>query len=319
MLSSWLSTNWIMYRKALVFGRLLRLPCARVVQAAPGFFKKTAAFFVALFQLFGALIFDWPTTPDGPPIDMDRFELVWSDEFEGDTLNLDNWGGHYVYSMDHYYERDAAYWHMGQVSVSGGNLAITAEYKESGAAGPGYYTCGIDTSPNHNFNGKDKGYEQLYGYFEIRCKFPDGDDLYPAFWMLCEGMFLKNPSGVGGSEIDVFETWTNRVDKKCWRNSVFHTIHVGGYDNPNHKNQNVGHFDVGDPYEFNTYGVEWNENKYIFYINGIETARTDFAGPCQVPLYLIVSLGIDENAKKEQLPAEFVIDYVRAYQYKELI
>jgi len=313
MLSSWLSANWIMYRKALAFGRLVRLPCSRAVQAAPGL-KKLTAFFVAMFQLFGALVFDWPTAPDGPTIDMSKFELVWSDEFDGSALDTDRWGGHYVYSMTHSYHRDNSWWHMGQVSVQDGCLAITAEYKD-GVRGPDFYTCGIDTSPNHVFYPTSTGYEQRYGYFEIRCKFPDAEDVTPAFWMLCEGMFQNNASGVGGAEIDVFETYTNSGDKH-YRNSVFQTIHVGGYENPNHKNQNVGHFYVGDPYVFNTYGVEWNEKEYIFYINGQETARTDFAGPCQVPMYLIVSLGVGDNAKAEQLPVEFLIDYVRAYQYK---
>ena len=62
--------------------------------------------------------------------------------------------------------------------------------------------------------------------------------------------------------------------------------------------------------------MEWNENEYIFYVNGVESARTSFAGVCREPLYLIFSLGLDANAKPEQMPARFEIDYVRAYRYK---
>ena len=29
--------------------------------------------------------------PKGQPIDLDRFDLVWQDEFEGDSLDLDKW------------------------------------------------------------------------------------------------------------------------------------------------------------------------------------------------------------------------------------
>ena len=52
-------------------------------------------------------------------------------------------------------------------------------------------------------------------------------------------------------------------------------------------------------------------------INGIETARTSFGGVCQVPLYLIISLGVDEKVyDNEYLPASMIVDYVRCYQYK---
>jgi hypothetical protein len=128
MLFSRLSANWIMYRRALAFGRLLRLPCARVVQAAPGL-KKITAFFVAMFQLFGALLFDWPTAPDGPMIDMGKFELVWSDEFGGDALDKNIWSGHYIWQKDGY-QRSAGWWDMDHVKVEGGNLVITADYRD---------------------------------------------------------------------------------------------------------------------------------------------------------------------------------------------
>jgi len=304
-------------RVLTVLLRILKLPCNRVVAAAPGL-KKVAAFFVMLFQLFGALFFDWPTTPDGPDLDLSRFELVWQDEFDGGSLDKNIWSGHYIWNSNGY-QRDNSWWDMEHVKVEGGNLVITADYRDAGPSETGYYASAIDTSPQNQYYG-GAGYEQLYGYFEVSAKFPAGDGFNPAFWLLCEGMFLGEPSGVNGCEIDVFETKTNPSGKdKRWKDSLYHTIHVGSYDE-NHKSEMQGHFYVDTPTEqFNTYGVEWNENEYIFYINGVESARTRFAGVCRVPLYLIVSLGVDEYANKDQLPAEFVIDYVRAYQYKELI
>ncbi len=304
------------HRTVAVLLRLLHLPCSRLVTSVPGL-KRIAAFFVAMFQLFGALLFDWPTRPDGPDLDMSKFELVWQDEFNDGALDLNKWGGHYVYGIDDVQIRDTAYWQMDQVSFDDDNLIITCEYKD-GKAGLNYYSCGIDTSPLHNFISKDNGYEQTYGYFEMRAKFPKGDGFNPAFWLLCEGMFEGNTSGVNGCEIDVFETKTDPSDtSKRWKDSVYHTVHVGSYDE-NHLQEVQGHFYTNNPTEeYNTYGLEWNKDEYIFYINGVESARTSFAGPCQVPLYLIISLGVDGHVKREQLPAQFVVDYVRAYQYKQ--
>ena len=305
------------HRTIAVLLRLLHLPGSRFVASFSGW-QRVTAFFTLLFQLCGALLFDWPTTPDGPPVDMSKFELVWQDEFDRGELDLDKWGGHYIWGLDDTTRRDTAWWNMNQVSFDGGCLIVTADYQEKGPKGADYYSCGIDTNPLHNFLSKtgDKGYEQRYGYFEIRAKFPEGDGFNPAFWLMNEGMFEGSPSGINGCEIDVFETKTQPSGESArWKDSVYHTVHVGSYDE-NHAQEVQGHFYVDKPTEqFNTYGLEWNENEYIFYINGIESARTSFAGVCQAPLFLIISLGVDENVRKEQLPAQFVIDYVRAYQY----
>ncbi|MBO5184792.1 MAG: glycoside hydrolase family 16 protein, partial [Clostridia bacterium] len=85
------------------------------------------------------------------------------------------------------------------------------------------------------------------------------------------------------------------------------------------------------PYkEYNTYGVEWNENEYIFYINQKEAGRSSFGGVPQNPEYLLLSLEIagkdgvsseDPTGKGRMKysgdgPTEFKVDYVRCYQYK---
>lgn len=284
-------------------------------------FKRAGALILAFFQLIGSAVFDTPVTPYGDTIDMSRFELVWSDEFDhgfDDTI----WQGHYVYGDNDTQLRDTAWWNRSQVSFSeDGCLLLSAGYKENGPKGAGYYSYGMETNPNKNYNGKHTGYEQLYGYFEIRCILPKGAGLNPAFWMLTDGMWNDDTDGgVSGCEIDIFETLYSYDEKSVFHDSVYHTIHVDSYEDA-HRSENQGHFYANDPYnEFNTYGVEWNKDGYIFYINGMETARTDFAGVCEVPLYLIISLGVNEKiAENEYLPSALKVDYVRAYQYKELL
>ncbi len=84
--------------------------------------------------------------------------------------------------------------------------------------------------------------------------------------------------------------------------------------------------EVNDPYEeFNTYGVEWTENEYIFYINGVETGRSSFGGISQVPEYLLLTVevgGSNGKAKKSWAgdalspnaePSDLIVDYVRVY------
>lgn len=296
---------------------LFRISSSSYVKSFSGI-KRIFAFFVVLFQIFAALFADTPTHPAGPALDMSNFELVWADEFNAGKLDLKYWGGHYVYGMDYFYKRDTAYWHMGQIGFDDDNLLINVEYKENGPAGAGYYSCGIDTNILHTFNQDSTGYEQTYGYFEIRCIFPKGPGMNPAFWLLSEGMFNEGADGgATGCEIDVFETGYDYDIRKMMQNSIYQTVHVDSY-NEFHRQEVQGSFYVDNPYEqYNTYGFEWNKDEYIFYVNGIETARTDFGGVCQVPLFLIISVGVnDEIARNQNLPATMKVDYVRCYQYK---
>ena len=291
----------------------------KVFKAIASFdFKRVAALLTAFGQLFGAALFDTPVTPYKDSIDMRKFELVWSDEFDH-GFDTTVWQGHYVYGAEDTQLRDTAYWNRDQVSFTeDGCLKLTVEYKENGPKGPAYYSYGMETNPNKNYSGDHTGYEQLYGYFEIRCILPKGAGINPAFWLLTDGMWADDTDGgVSGAEVDVFETNTKYDKNNKDFGSVYHTIHVDAYGDA-HKSENQGSYYANDPYEtFNTYGVEWNKDGYIFYINGVETARTDFGGVCEVPLYLIISIGVDENiAKNTYLPASMIVDYVRCYQYK---
>ena len=292
---------------------------AMMIEALKVFdFKRMGALIVALFQLLGAFILDTPITPYKDSIDMDKFELVWADEFDN-GFDTTRWQGHYVYGANDTQLRDTAYWNRNQVSFTDdGCLEITVEYLEDGPKGAGYYSYGMETNPNKCYDKGYEGYEQLYGYFEISCILPEGAGINPAFWLLCDGMF-DDPTdgGITGAEVDVLETNTDFDKNSPEFGSIYQTIHVDSYDEY-HKSENQGSFYADDPYnKFNTYGVEWNEDEYIFYINGVETARTSFGGVCQVPLYLIISVGVnDQIYDNEYVPTSMVVDYVRCYQYK---
>ena len=305
-------------RRAAAFTAIFSALGLLVRSVGGGDMKRVLALLAAVSQLMGAFIGDTPVRPYQDPIDMSRFELCWSDEFDN-GFDTAVWQGHYVYGANDTQLRDTAYWNRDQVRFTDdGCLQIVTEYKENGPKGPGYYSYGMETNPNKNYSGDHTGYEQRYGYFETRCILPKGAGLNPAFWLLTDGMWDDDTDGgVTGAEIDVFETPTDYDVKGKYFGSVYHTVHVDAYGDA-HKKEIQGWFYANDPYEeFNTYGVEWNEEGYTFYINGIPTAHTDFGGVCRVPLYIILSVGVDENvAKNEFLPAAFTVDYVRCYRYK---
>lgn len=244
-------------------------------------------------------------------VDMSQFELVWSDEFDGTALDLNTWAGHYFWGDTPAKRRDG-YWHLDMCKVKDGFLHIETAYKPEGMKGgpSGWYSCGIDTSAS---------YEQTYGYFEARCQLPKGGGLWSAFWMFCGGVVNTAGEGEDGTEIDIFES---PYYKKLFKNTVAYNLHYNGYDEA-HKMMGAEKFFVDKPYDsFHTYGLEWNENEYIFYIDGKECGRTNYGGVSKVPEWLILSVetvndgwtkDINETTGK---PTDFIVDYVRAYQYK---
>ncbi len=289
-----------------------------------GIFRYITAFFLTVANMF-LFVFGLPKYPTAD-LDMSKFDPVpvFAEEFNGTEINSEIWSGHYTYGNS-YSIRKGGYWHKDMASVYDGNLHIKTAYMENGLGGgpAGWYTYAMDT----NYK-----YEQTYGYFECRCIFPKGAGHWSAFWMLTDSMFDTSDKGINGAEIDVFESFDYGV--KNFHNSTKHTIHIDGYDEA-HQLKNDGPWMIsGDPYsEYHTYGVEWNEDGYTFYIDGKKTSHTDFGGASRVPEYMILSVEIDgengvpfKNLTKDVITAneggmnftsDFVVDYVRAYQYKK--
>lgn len=260
---------------------------------------------MVIFELLSMLILGTPLTPRGEELDLTGYELVFEDEFEGDELDLSVW--------DHRGEgsRRGGANSRSQVDIRDGNLVITGEYLEDGAYGAGWYTAAIKLKER---------YKQ--GYFEIKCKVNKSQGYWSAFWIQADGPYTASISkgGVGGAELDIFESSYDDV-KKVYH--VTHAIHCAGVDGVQEGFQscNLGGFYANDPTEeYNTYGLKWTEDEYIFYINGVESIRSTFGnGVSQVEEDVIVSLEIPDLEKLEALDkdtfrTEFIVDYVRIYQ-----
>lgn len=272
-------------------------------------FKGIIAAFLAFAECIGCVLFDTPVTPRGPELDLAGYELVFEDEFNGTELDTDVW----------FTRGDGArrcgYNAPSQVSVKDGNLVITGEYHDAdeGMYGAGWYVGAIALKEN-----------RCRGYYEIRCKCNPGEQFWSAFWI----QSLTSPydhyisqGGVNGAEIDIFEAMSWNQKTEANRNSITSTIHCNGWDDDieNIDSRCLGDFKVGkDIYnEYNTYGLAWTEDEYIFYINGVESARSSFGnGVSQVPEQLIVSLEIPDGEIKydKDYTTEFVVDYVRIYE-----
>ena len=98
-------------------------------------------------------------------------------------------------------------------------------------------------------------------------------------------------------------------------------MHCNGGDDDaeNIDSRNLGKFKGKNIHEeYNTYGLEWTDSEYIFYVNGVETRRTSFSkGVSQVEETVRVSMctpPVDEITLPHDFRTEFKVDYVRIYQ-----
>ncbi|MEG2084831.1 MAG: glycoside hydrolase family 16 protein [Clostridia bacterium] len=292
-------------------------------------YKKITATILLMFLFCSALIGCIKTPKMGAKIDLSGMELVFEDEFNTGKLDTAKWTTEKYNNNKTPHIRRGGYWDSQQVSFDSDNLLITTEFLPNGKYGAGWYTGMINTNNINEFK---------YGYFEIRCKAPKAEGLWSAFWLQADKIGEVTGDGKNGTEIDILETpyFNDKKSGLRLKNTVFHTLHTDGYAD-NHKSTTSGFYKVeNDIYdEFNTYGVRWTKDGYVFYINGLESWSTSWLGNSQVEQFIILSVEIAgenanpanpnnkfcwsgeiENNSGKFRTSQFVVDYVKVYQDK---
>lgn len=297
---------------------------------------KILRVFVAFLMLLSPALpelFDLPKIAKGQELKLEeRFELIWEDEFEGEELDKTKW----IYDW-WVTERKGGYWHEDLVDVRNGNLVITTAYYETPPEN--YYEDYF--SERDDFKPYKEGwysgcistmnlFEQRYGYFECRAILPKSTGMWSAFWMMNNQVVNVNGSGQDGTEVDIFESMYYKDEWWGAGGCVISGIVYDGYGEAM-QNDSIGKFFANNPYEeFNTYGLEWTPDEYIFYINGVETGRLSTGGVSQNPEYMLLSCEVagangvayadrhgtgKMNMEKDET-AEFIVDYVKVYEHK---
>ncbi|MDQ2732117.1 MAG: glycoside hydrolase family 16 protein, partial [Armatimonadota bacterium] len=164
---------------------------------------------------------------------------------------------------------------------------------------------------------------QRYGYFEARMKLPAVPGLWPAFWMMpdrgpaADPQWKRQDTGNGGMEFDVMEHLTR------WGHYRYNiAMHYDGYGKDHKQIGSEKVYVQPDKDGFLTCGLLWTPGSAVYYCNGQEVLRWENPRISNVPSILMFTLpagGWDNNALDDkQLPADFVIDYVRVWQRKDL-
>jgi hypothetical protein len=150
-------------------------------------------------------------------------------------------------------------------------------------------------------------HEQRYGYFEARLKVPKGQGYWPAFWLLG----ANGTTGV--NEIDIHEILGNDPS------TAYMTVHWGQSYTTGHQSDGSQFTGPDFSADFHTFGLEWDPDKIVWTIDGVERKTHTGDGVPQVDMYIILNLAIGGGWPgapdgATSFPGNYEIDYVRAYQ-----
>ena len=190
--------------------------------------------------------------------DSREWDLLWADEFgaeAGAPINSDNWtcevGGHGWGNNELEYYTD----HVENAAHDGaGNLVITAREESLDGSTCHYGEC-LYTSARCITQDK---VEFTYGRVETRIDIPNGQGIWPAFWML--GADFPDVGWPQSGEIDILEN----VGEK---HVVYGALHGPGYSGAG----NLGHAyraDVSFDEGFHVYAIDWDEHVIRWYVDG---------------------------------------------------
>jgi len=258
------------------------------------------------------------------------YVLVWNDEFDGEALDTTKWScqigtgtsegltGWGNQELEYYTDREE------NVRVEDGKLVITAIKEEERYGGQLFTSARLRT-----YTDDDKTlFATKYGRIEARIKLPEGEGLWPAFWMLPVDDSLYNEWASSG-EIDIMEARGRLPDR------IEGTIHYGqNWPNNIYKGQEYIFPEGTDITDYHLYSLEWEPGKLSWYIDNECYHTTDkwfsqgpasatdytYPAPFDVPFYILLNMAVggtfdlESDPYSTEYPAQMFVDFVRVYQ-----
>jgi beta-glucanase (GH16 family) len=249
-----------------------------------------------------------------PPVD-GEWTKTFEDNFDGAAIDLTKWN---IYAPNFWDTR--THFSKDNVMIKDGTLTLRVE-KKTGRQNDD--PAGKETDYATGYADTYGKWVQRYGYFEARVKLPKAPCLWPAFWLMPDRGLGSGDQGHrqstknGGMEFDIVEQLST------WGPERFNlALHWDGYGKMHKSIGNEHNYVQADKDGFIVVGLLWTPGALVLYGNGQEIASWNNARISTVPSAILldnVTGGWEtEPLDDAQLPGDFVIDYVRVWQRKDL-
>ncbi len=256
-------------------------------------------------------------TPQSGGVDLAGYSVVFNEEFDGVSLDRERWktsmpwgpettiNGEGQYFVNTFGSNPPAY---DPFVFTGDTLQITAVETPAGlldqANGKSYLSGVISTSDH---------FKMTYGYVEMKAKLVGGSGILSTFYLFNQDFERNQP------EIDIIEYIGDRPDKAYQTYHYYDSNRARYGSGEKHSSPtmetNVG---VNLSSDFHRYGVLWEPELVIWYIDDVEVRRMTGARVSDEPMNIIAQLVIGSiwigDPDPAAIPARLDIDYIKAWQ-----
>ncbi|MCK4994392.1 MAG: glycoside hydrolase family 16 protein [Candidatus Omnitrophica bacterium] len=247
------------------------------------------------------------------------WKLVWSDEFNSETIDKSNW------THDLGYGPNDDGWGLSGMQeytsdpknayIENGKLVLQAFYLGGEFEARNYTSAKLTTYKKQSFK---------YGKIAARIKMPYGKGIFPAFWML--GTDIEETGWPKCGEIDIVEMFGGGRGKD---DTALGTVHY--FDDNEQGHTHFGSkttLDENLSELFHVYTIEWDENVVVWKLDGKEYHRESIAvatHPERSELhnesFLLLNLaigawveGVGYPNETTEFPQKIEFDWVRVYK-----
>ena len=242
-----------------------------------------------------------------PPPVTSGWNLKWSDEFNGNSIDESKWAwevqrpGWVNHELENYTDHRAE-----NARVENGHLVI--EGRHDNYNGYPYSSARLKTQGKASWE---------YGRVEASIQLPGGWGTWPAFWMLPDDMSRGWPAC---GEIDIMEEVGYDQD------SIHATTHTQTYNWTKGNQRTAATNQSGATSGFHQYALEWYPDHLDMFVDGRKyfTSPNDNTGddawPFHKNFYIILNLAIGgdwggaQGVDPNTWPKQMLVDYVRVYQ-----
>lgn len=239
--------------------------------------------------------------------------LVWADEFQGESLNEDNWNRQVERAgrFNKEWQRYTAA--VENAFIRDGQLVIRALHTSDSHGSDQYTSARLNTAGKQSWR---------YGRIAARMRLPEGQGIWPAFWML--GANIDENGGdtpwPQSGEIDILELYGSKDDGVVEAN-----IHYAGTDG-RHAHMGARSFKLPEGKfsdAFHVFELHWDAHRIGWSVDGQEYAAIDITEPVynefREEFFLLLNIAVGgafagRPDERTSFPQEMVIDWIRVYQ-----